>query len=279
MWVWALVVVAVLITAAFLYWAFIVTEGAYLGARTVALTYDLTARQYDRIKGFNPQDDAWLLAGPMLRKLRVVHCPLLLDLATGTGRMPLALLEHPAFRGHVIGLDLSRKMLEQAQEKLRHHTGRYDLVWCDAQHLTFPDETFDAVCCLEALEFMPSPRQLLREMARVLRPGGVFLVTNRINWERKLMPGKAFADDELRGMLPPLGLEEIEIRPWQVYYDLIWAYKTGPRSRLGRGTWELSQYLSCPRCQHVSLVESADGLRCPSCGQVCAIEDNVVYMA
>jgi hypothetical protein len=113
----------------------------------------------------------------------------------------------------------------------------------------------------------------------VLRPGGVFLVTNRINWERKLMPGKAFTDGELDEMLRHVGLEQIEIRPWQVYYDLIWAYKAGPRSRLGRGTWELGRFLGCPRCRHVPLAAFADGLRCPSCGQVCAVADNVVHMA
>jgi len=278
MWIWPLVGIAILFLGAFLYWAFVIAEGVYLGARIVAWTYDLTARQYDRIKKFNPSDDAWLLAGPMLRKLREVECPLVLDVATGTGRMPCALLDRPTFRGYIIGLDLSRRMLHQAQAKLHDYAGRYTLVWRDAQHLPFPDGTFDAVCCLEALEFMPSPRRLLSEMSRVLRPGGVFLVTNRINWERKLMPGKAFTDDKLRTMLLEVGTIDIEFRSWQVYYDLIWARKAGERSRLGRGTWGLDEILQCPGCQNISLLESTDGFRCSSCGRVYPLENNIVRM-
>jgi ubiquinone/menaquinone biosynthesis C-methylase UbiE len=279
MWIWLLVGLAIVLLGAFLYWALIVTEGAYLGARIVAWTYDLTARRYDGIKHFNPLDDAWLLSGPMSRRLREVDCPLVLDVATGTGRMPLALLGHPVFQGYVLGLDLSRKMLIQAQDKLRARAGRYALVWRDAQSLPFPDETFDAVCCLEALEFMPSPQRVLDEMARVLRPGGVFLVTNRINWEGKLMPGKAFSDDHLRAMLLRVGLVQIEFRPWQVYYDLIWARKAGTPSRLGRGTQELDEILRCPRCGHASLTASTDHLHCPSCGQGYALKSDIVHMA
>jgi ubiquinone/menaquinone biosynthesis C-methylase UbiE len=279
MWIWLLLGVAILVLGAFLYWAFVVTEGAYLGAKIVAWTYDLTAKKYDGIKQFNPLDDAWLLSGPTMRALRQVECPLVLDIATGTGRMPRALLDHPGYHGHVIGLDLSLKMLRQAQVKLYDHAGRYTLVWRDAQHLPFPDATFDALCCLEALEFMPSPQRLLSEMSRVLRPGGVFLVTNRINWERKLMPGKAFPKDELRTMLHQVGLVAIEFRPWQVYYDLIWAHKAGEPSRLGRGTWRLDQILCCPNCEELALIESIESLLCASCGRVYSLKKDIVHMA
>jgi hypothetical protein len=80
-------------------------------------------------------------------------------------------------------------------------------------------------------------------MSRTLRPGGVFLVTNRINWERSFMPGKAFADAQLRAMLEEAGLMRIEFRPWQVYYDLIWARKKGTRSPLGRRAEEIRKLL------------------------------------
>lgn len=262
-----LTVVGLLFLAAALYWAFVITEGAYLGARIVAWTYDLTARRYDAIKRFRLEDDIWLLAGPMVAALRGVSAPLVLDVATGTGRMPLALFAQGRFHGYVVGLDLSARMLDQAEHKLAPHAGHYALLRHDAQELPFPDGTFDAVSCLEALEFTPSPEQVLREMARVLRPGGVFLVTNRINWESKLMPGKAFADDQLRAILGAIGLVHIEIRPWQVYYDLVWARKVGPASKLGRGTSELDAILRCPRCAASPIQGKAEAYVCPSCGR------------
>jgi len=228
----------------FFYWAFIITEGAYLGARVVAWTYDLTAAKYDRIKQFKLEQDVWLIAGPLLNKLRAVRHPLILDVATGTARLPLALLTRPTFDGHVFGLDLSRNMLVQAERKLTPYAGRYTLVWHDAQHLPFDDETFDAVCCLEALEFMPDPPGVLAEMARVLRPGGVFMVTNRINWEARLMPGKAFSKDRIRAMLQSLGLVRIEFRLWQVYYDLILALKEGRQAVEGHPPDEIRRSLA-----------------------------------
>lgn len=277
---WPLILgISILLLAAFLYWAFVVTEGAYLGARVVAWTYDLAAHRYDQIKQFRDPEDAWLLARPLLEKLGGVDAPLILDVATGTGRMPLALLKRALFQGYVVGLDLSHKMLQQARKKLGEGAGRYVLVWRDAQRLAFPDDTFDAVCCLEAIEFMPSPRRVLSEMVRVLRPGGVFLVTNRINWERKLMPGKAFTDDRIRAMLQETGLVEIDIRPWQTYYDLIWTRKAGTRSRLGRGTQELGAILCCPKCHHSPLAEAEGQFRCRQCGSSYPVEDSIVHMA
>jgi ubiquinone/menaquinone biosynthesis C-methylase UbiE len=277
-WFWVLGSSAILFLAALLYWAFIVTEGAYLGARVVAWTYDLAATRYDTIKQFSPMDDAWLLASPMINKLREINGPLVLDVATGTGRMPLALLNHPRFDGYLIALDLSKKMLLHAQAKLGSHRGRHTLLMRDAQDLPFPRDTFDAVSCLEALEFMPSPQRVLSEMARVLRPGGVFLVTNRVNWERKLMPGKAFTDDEIRALLTNVGLIDVVIRPWQVYYDLIWARKPGALSRLGRGTQDLGKYLCCPQCGNTRLERNLDRLHCAQCSLNYPINGHIVEM-
>ena len=62
-----------MLLAALLYWAFVITEGAYLGSRVVAWTYDLAAKKYDSIKQFRPLDDVWLLASPMMNKLREVN--------------------------------------------------------------------------------------------------------------------------------------------------------------------------------------------------------------
>lgn len=266
----------VLLLAGFLYWAFVITEGAYLGSRVVAWTYDLTASKYDAIKHFRLADDVWLLSSPMVVALKGVNAPLVLDVATGTGRMLFALFAQESFHGHTVGLDLSPRMLEQAEAKLHVHAGRYALLHHEAQQLPFADDTFDAVSSLEALEFMPRPTRVLCEMARVLRPGGVFVVTNRINWESKLMPGKAFTDDEIRAMLQAVGLVQIEIRPWQVYYDLIWARKEGQRSLLGTGIRELGSILRCPRCGATPLEETPQGYVCPSCAKRYPVRNRIV---
>jgi SAM-dependent methyltransferase len=219
----------------------------------------------------------------MLNLLHGVNGPLILDVATGTGRLPEALLTSPDFGGAIVGLDLSRKMLRQAAIKLQtlqDQTAAITLIHHDAVPLPFNKESFDAVTCLEALEFMPDPKRLLGEMARVLRPGGVLLTTNRVNWERKLMPGKAFDENTLRTMLHQVGLPQIEIRPWQVYYDLVWARKAGIPSRLGHGTWDKIDILHCPQCKHSPLSEgpASGDLNCLACGRRYPLRDGFYHL-
>jgi len=128
---------------------------------------------------------------PLARALAVIPNPIVLDVATGTGRLPRAVLRQPGFDGRVIGLDLSRRMLHQATELSAQFADRTTYLWETALHLPFDDNVFDAVSCLEALEFTPHPHSVLAEIVRVLRPGGVFLVTNRIGKDAKLLPGRA----------------------------------------------------------------------------------------
>jgi SAM-dependent methyltransferase len=214
-----------LLLALFLYWLLGITEGAYLGPWVVARLYDLSAKRYDAIKQFDPGDENHFLASPLLQALSDVRAPLVLDVATGTGRLPLALLRRSDFQGKVVGLDLARRMLHLAQRKARHHGPRLRLIQQDAASLPFADGAFDAVTCVEALEFLLDPPVALREMTRVLRPGGVLLITNRVNWEAWLMPGKAFSGPALRALLESLGLTRIDIQRWQVCYDLVRAQK------------------------------------------------------
>ncbi|MBC7250478.1 MAG: class I SAM-dependent methyltransferase [Anaerolineae bacterium] len=221
--------VIALLLALFLYWLLVITEGAYLGPRVVAWLYDLSARRYDAVKQFDLNDENYFLALPLLRALNHVPVPRVLDVATGTARLPVALLRKPDFQGRVVGLDLSRQMLALAQRKARRYGLRLHLIQQDAALLPFADNTFDAVTCVEALEFLANPRHALQEMTRVLRPGGVLLVTNRVNWEARLMPGKAFSNLQMRALLESLGLRQIIIQRWQVCYDLVWARKPEER--------------------------------------------------
>jgi len=154
---------------------------------------------------------------------------------------------------------------------------RLTYIWQDAAQLPFEDDTFDAVTCLEALEFMPDPPSVLPELVRVLRPGGVLLVSNRVGPEATLLPGRTYPQDEFECMLRRLPLEDIKTRPWQVDYDLAWAIKSGhPR---GGGIRPLPEILRCPVC--TSRVTREDqAIHCASCGHTYPIaEDRVIEMA
>lgn len=204
------------------WWLLIESEGVYLGRRVVIWLYDVYATRYDGIKHLSKQHDHRLLAQPLMERVAPNKAPLVLDVATGTGRLPLAMIRHKHFVGRVIGVDLSRKMLAQAKPKFAKQTNIH-FVLSPAEQLPFPDETFDIVTCLEAIEFTSNRRQVLYECVRVLKSGGVMLITNRIN--TRYMPGKIFTSDEIANLLLDFGMDEIEIQKWQVDYDRVWAIK------------------------------------------------------
>lgn len=222
---WGLGLLAVLLGLA--YWLFIVAEGTYLGPKVVAWTYDLVASRYDRIKRFVFREESWFVAGPLLNAIDGVESPVLLDVATGTGRVPSTLLRL-AFDGHIVGLDLSKGMLSRARAKLETYGNQVSLVWQDASRLPFASDSCDAVTCLESLEFMPRPSDVLAEMVRVLAPGGVLMVTNRVGWEARFLPGRTLSRPAFERALASLSLEEIDVRRWQVQYDLALARKKNP---------------------------------------------------
>ena len=259
------------------YWQLVIAEGTHLGPRVVTLLYDWSARAYERIKQYDAGDEQWFLGLPLARALELIPAPLVLDVATGTGRLPRALMRQPPFEGRVIGLDLSRRMLAEAVERTSQFADRLTYIWQDARYLPFDADTFDAVTCLEALEFTPNPREVLAELARVLRPGGVLLVTNRIGRDVKLLPGRVFPREEFDQVLAEFPLEDIKVRPWQMDYDLAWAIKTGTPH--GGGIRPLPEILRCPACTG-GLSREVNGFHCSDCGRIYPIaKDGVIEMA
>lgn len=272
-----LVAASLVVLVALAYWQLIIAEGTYLGARMVAWTYDLVASRYDAIKRFEPRNESWFVAGPLLRELVGLERPLILDVATGTGRLPLALLRE-RFRGQIVGLDLSRGMLRQARRKLAAYSDQVSLLWQDASYLPFSDGTFDAVTCLESLEFMPRPREALSEMVRVLAPGGVLLLTNRVGHEARLLPGRAIPRPEFEQVLAGQPLSEFQVRRWQANYDQAFARKTGQRVAATRQGMELASWLHCPACGG-TMQRGAAAFSCQDCKQAYPIREGIVLLA
>ncbi|MCS7056882.1 MAG: class I SAM-dependent methyltransferase [Thermoflexales bacterium] len=210
-----------------LYWQLVIAEGAYLGPHVVARLYDWFAPHYDRVKQFDKAGDAIMLATPIIQHIviRAVPNPLVLDVATGTGRLPDVLLSQRRFRGRIVALDLSGRMLDQARAKLAAHVGRVTFMQHDAQRLPFDAATFDVVTCLEALEFMRDWRGAVREMLRVLKPGGLLMVSNRIGPDAWKLPGRTLSTAAFVAWLCELGLRNVHPQPWLVDYDLVTGVK------------------------------------------------------
>ena len=99
----------------------------------------------------------------------------LLDLGCGTG-FQLAQLRDRGFSG--VGLDGSDRMLWHA----RRTQADAPLCRADVTRLPFAAASFDTVLCVEVLRYLPSAKDCAREIARVLAPGGVCVVTAAPRW-------------------------------------------------------------------------------------------------
>lgn len=273
--VWALP--ALLLLGLILYWQLIIAEGAYLGRRMVAWLYNRSARIYDNIKQYNPEYEQWFLGIPLTRALALVPDPLVLDVATGTARLARTLLPQSGFHGRMIVLDYSREMLREAVKTTQPWSERLTFLWQDAAVLPFPDDTFDTVSCLEALEFMPRPEQVLAELVRVLRPGGILLTTNRIGQQARLLPGHTYTPATFEALLRSLNLGMVRTQIWQEDYDLLWAVKPGAGRPVGMR--RLPEILRCPRCGG-PVRQDEDAFVCIAGGRSYPIaEDGVIEMA
>lgn len=101
-----------------------------------------------------------------------------LDIATGKGAALIPAAHRVGPEGRVVGIDLSDAIIQEAEHAVRMEgLTNVELLKMDAEHLEFPDQSFDAVTCSFALFFFPDIEAALHEMYRVCKPGGCLAIT------------------------------------------------------------------------------------------------------
>jgi SAM-dependent methyltransferase len=116
------------------------------------------------------------LAGRLIRPgaFDVRGCKRILDAGCGNGRYSRFLLRDADCDALITSFDLSPRMLRRARARLR--STRVSHAVADLTRLPYGDASFDAVVCGWVLEHLSDPRPGLRELARVLQPGGKLLL-------------------------------------------------------------------------------------------------------
>jgi demethylmenaquinone methyltransferase/2-methoxy-6-polyprenyl-1,4-benzoquinol methylase len=94
----------------------------------------------------------------------------ILDVATGTGMVAAELLGRADCS--VVGIDQSKEMLAAARARFAKDGARVELVEGQAEELPFAEESFDALTVTYLLRYVDDPQATVRELARVVRPGG-----------------------------------------------------------------------------------------------------------
>jgi ubiquinone/menaquinone biosynthesis C-methylase UbiE len=257
----------------------------HLGPRVQAWLYNRWSRKYDEGKRASQLQDDEMLAQPLVQALTGVPEPFLLDFATGTGRLSLVLLNRPEFTGKIVALDLSQGMLEQAAAKLATSNGphpmdsyppsarRVELLRHRFLPLPFPDASFDVVCALEVLELFPVMDEPLRELARILRPGGIFLTSRGTEESRR--KARIKSAETFIPLLESHGFEQVNITRWWTLFDRVLARRQGvfvPAERRSLG-----DVLLCSSCGQIDWEQSIKSWRCQNCGKELSVtQDGIV---
>ena len=246
-------------------------EGAHLCPRVQAWLYNRWSKKYDSGKAESQSRDDAMLAQPLLETVREIPEPFILDFATGTGRLSYALMRRPDFRGHIIALDLSQGMLEQAARKVgdavrlakdtSRPTGKVEFLRHLALPLPFPDACFDVVCALEVLELFPDMDEPLAEFARVLRPGGFFLTSRGTEESGRKAQVKHI--DEYTSLLEKYGFKDVQVTKWWKLFDRVAVVKngrSGPVKKHG-----LQAVLKCSSCGQIQWERTPNAMKCGNC--------------
>jgi len=189
----------------------------------------------------------------LLEDCHVAEAREVLDVGCGIGIQPVHIAR--TTRAHVVGLDLSARMLAWADLRARDAgvRDRIELVQGDACVLPFETDRFDVVIAESVLSFVPDRAAAIRELVRVARPGGrvginegfprVTHPSGRIEAVTRFMPEPLATLDEWKTLWAASGLEDRRIRIFrpdeaqETRDRLRWLGLAWPARVVGRAIW------------------------------------------
>lgn len=134
------------------------------------------ADDYDRVNSILSfgVHHAWRSRTVQLSGAREGHH--VLDCATGTGDLALEFKEKVGDSGYVLGTDFCKEMIEHAPEKAQEHNLTVDFEVADAMDLPYESDRFDIASIAFGIRNVDDPVQALKEMGRVVKPGGKVVI-------------------------------------------------------------------------------------------------------
>lgn len=145
--------------------------------RVVTHYFDRIARRYDLADDFLSLGLHRMWKRQSVALLRLAPGNLVLDVCGGTGDLAIHAARIVGPEGHVVVYDLSKNMIEVGERKIANHGGALSVgfVQGDAEQISFRDGVFDGAIVSFGIRNVAHPTLALREMFRVLKPGGRFV--------------------------------------------------------------------------------------------------------
>ena len=145
-------------------------------ARRVRDVFDSVAGRYDLMNDLMSAGMHRLWKAFTIARSGVREGSRVLDVAGGTGDLSLAFAKRVGKSGQVWLTDINNAMLTHGRDRLCDKGLLIPVAQCDAEKLPFPDDYFDCITVAFGLRNMTHKDRALREMQRVLKPGGKLLV-------------------------------------------------------------------------------------------------------
>ena len=171
-------------------------------ARHVRDVFDSVASKYDVMNDLMSlgMHRAWKAYTVLVANVK--EGQFVLDIAGGTGDLALAFAPKVGVTGQVVHTDINEAMLREGRNRLLDAGVSLSTLVCDAEHLPFPDAHFNLVTVAFGLRNMTHKDAALREMNRVLKPGGKLLV---LEFSKVAQPLEKIYDWYSFKVLPRLG--------------------------------------------------------------------------
>ncbi len=213
------------------------SELSYISSKGIKFLYNIFSRIYE-LKWkldktyLNKEINNRLFIKPILDSSGQESTSKFIDLACGTGRLSLLLLECTDFKGQIEAYDISSGMLDifkkhidklDIKEKNRIKIFQADLIkWkCSEEN----KNSCSAIAITEAGEFLSNFPELIEEIYKILKPNALFLLTKPVERIAWTFFGRKQSKNQIIKLLEEKGFINIQIYSWTSHYDVIHCYK------------------------------------------------------